>query len=156
MNSLTDMHLVYKITLSLWRLISWANTSLTLSRDPLLESRTWRLILCLPSCASVQQEQGQHAYSCLLLEDLSWKDDMDCSTPRMQPLPQRRQCTLCSLQCSYQPGLPWFLHMPQHFSLLLHKWPGYIKTRIYPLLVIASIYLLPTKSYVFHTQKVLM
>lgn len=67
-------------------MISWANMSLPLPRDHLVGSRTWRLFLWLPCCASVQwrgaqQEQGQHAYSCLLLEDLSWKGDMDYSSP---------------------------------------------------------------------------
>lgn len=48
--------------------------------------------------------------------------------PKMQPPSQRKQCTLCSLQHSSQPRQSWFL--PQHFYLLLHKWPGYIKTMI--------------------------
>lgn len=142
-------------------MISWANTSLPLPRDHLLGSRTWSLILWLPSSASVQwggaqQEQAQHACSCLLLEDLSWKDDMDCSTPPCSHLHRGSNvhCALCSTPPS-QDGLG-SCHMPQHFCLLLHKWPGYRKTRIYPLLIIASIYLLPTKSYVFHTQKALV
>lgn len=37
-------------------------------------------------------------------------------------------------------------HTPQLFYLLLHKQPGHIRARIYSLLIIASIYLLPTES----------
>lgn len=128
-------------------MISWAITSLPLPGDHLLGSRTWRLILWLLCCASVQwggaqQEQGQYAYCCLLLEDLSWKDDMDC------PSFHRGRSNVCCALCSTPPsqGGLGSCHMPQNFYLLLHKWPGHIKTRTYPMLIIASIYLLPIKS----------
>lgn len=101
--------------------------------------------------------------ACLLLQGLCWKEEPGAVSVRtMQPPLQRERRTPQSVRRSQlqapartspsQDGLG-SCHMLG--NILLHKWPGHKRARIYPLLIIASTYLLPAESrtVVFSTVK---
>lgn len=157
-SSLTDTHLVYKITLCLRRQLPAGQ------RCPLLclaiasrkQDSGGRFCVCPAVLVSSEELRSGSRGSCLLLSGSSWKGCQGAgAAPGMQPPPRRERCAPRSLQGSRrqasartppsQDGLG-SCHMPQLFYLLLHKRPGHIRARIYPLLVIASINLLPAES----------
>lgn len=138
--SLTDMRLVYEIPLCLQRQSSAGQTCPCLCLA--ITSRKLELGGCFCGCPV------QWGAACLLLQGLSWKGWHRAFSALTTQTPlQRASCSLqrSQLQASArtppsQGGLG-SCHVPQLFYLLLHKQPGRIRARIYPLLITASIYL---------------
>lgn len=155
MSSLTDMCLVYKITLCLRRQLSAGQTYPCLCLAVTSRKQDFGGRFCGCPAVLVSSEELRRRS-----RGLSWKGwHRAVSAPGMQPPLQRERCPPRSLQRSqWQAGLG-SCHMPQLFYLLLHKGLGHIRARIYPLLIIASIYLLPAESRTvmfFPTQRALI